>query len=285
MGLEYIEAGTFCYLRQVSRLNLNNNKLQSPPELCALRCCLVTLLLSDNNLSNLRKNFFEGYKILETLHLSNNKLFVLPDLHWIKHSLKHIKAANNGIESLDVFQRSGIFESLSTIDMGVNRIRIFNIIILSQVPKLRVLGLYDNRLTNIDDFRIYYKNMMILGGNPWHCGTALSWMGEDDMAFENGLTCATPACLQGIAISDMSKYNKSAVSINRFRIEAKPKHELIYIKKTTRNIMAYIRFSDFMNIGTFIDIVVEIDHVLRQESWLYAPTRASGVACRSAQAM
>ena len=40
-----------------------------------------------------------------------------------------------------------------------------------------------------------------------------------------------------------------------------------------------------MNIGTFIDIVVEIDHVLRQESWLHVPTRASGVACRSAQTM
>ena len=40
-----------------------------------------------------------------------------------------------------------------------------------------------------------------------------------------------------------------------------------------------------MNIGTFIDIVVAIDHVLRQESWLYAPTRANEVACRSAQTM
>ena len=49
--------------------------------------------------------------------------------------------------------------------------------------------------------------------------------------------------------------------------------------------MAYIRYSDCMNIGTFIDIVVAIDHVLRQESWFHAPTRASEVACRSAQTM
>ena len=32
-------------------------------------------------------------------------------------------------------------------------------------------------------------------------------MGEDDMAFEVGLVCETPTCVQGIAIADMSKYN------------------------------------------------------------------------------
>ena len=156
----------------------------------------------------MRTNFFEGYKILETLHLSNNKLLALPDLHWVEHTLKDIQAAYNGIESLDVFQRSGFFKSLSYINMGGNSIRTFNITILLHVPKLRFLLLNSNQLAHMDDFRIYYKNMIYFKGNPWHCGTALSWMGEDDMAFENGLVCETPACLQGIAISDMSNYDK-----------------------------------------------------------------------------
>ena len=49
--------------------------------------------------------------------------------------------------------------------------------------------------------------------NPWHCGTALSWMGKDDMAFEDGLVCETPYCLQGNPIADMSKYNKRRLHI------------------------------------------------------------------------
>ena len=218
MRLEHIEDGAFCYLRQVSLLNLNQNQLQSLPELCALTCCLVTLSLSHNNISNIRKNAFEGYQILEELYLSYNKLLVLPDMHWIRHSLRGIQANGNKIESLDVFETSGVFKSLSYIDMGLNRIRIFNITILHHVPKLRYLILRGNELTTIDDFRIYYKKNIRLAGNPWHCGTSLSWMGEDDMPFENGLVCETPACKQGIAISDMSKYNKSAVLINRFLI-------------------------------------------------------------------
>ena len=89
--------------------------------------------------------------------------------------------------------------------MPENAIHTLNVDILRRMPKLRLLVLNANKLTHMDDFRIYYTEEIRLGANPWHCGTALSWMGEDDMAFEYGLVCETPACLQGIAIADMSK--------------------------------------------------------------------------------
>ena len=69
--------------------------LQSPPELCALKGCLVTLLLADNKISNLGKDFFDGYTKLKRLHLSNNGLVQLPDLHWIQNSLTQILADTN----------------------------------------------------------------------------------------------------------------------------------------------------------------------------------------------
>ena len=34
MDLEHIEVGAFCNLRQISTLNLNENKLQTLPEKC-----------------------------------------------------------------------------------------------------------------------------------------------------------------------------------------------------------------------------------------------------------
>ena len=208
MGLEHIEVGAFCNLRQISTLNLNENYLQYPPELCALKCCVVTLLVADNNISTLDKNFFRGYKKLETLNLNNDKLVQFPDLHWIQHSLKHISASHNKIQSLDMFNTSGMFEMLVYIDMGRNNIHIFDVTMLRHMPNLHKLYLHNNKLTHIDDFRIYYKKAINLVGNPWHCGTALSWMGEDDMAFEDRLVCETPDCLQGNPIADMSKYNK-----------------------------------------------------------------------------
>ena len=213
IGLGHIEVGAFCNLRQLSTLNLNDNKLQSLPELCALKCCLTTLSLSCNNISTLSKNFFMGYRKLQSLNLIENKLVIFPDLHWIQHSLKYIWATDNEIQSMNMFDTSGTFEILEYIDMGGNYIRMFDITMLRHMPNLIELFLDSNKLTRIDDFRIYYKNEINLMANPWHCGTALSWMGEADMAFEGRLVCETPYCLQGNLIADMSKYNKQRLHI------------------------------------------------------------------------
>ena len=150
--------------------------------------------------------------------LSNNKFFLLPDLHWIKHSLKSILASDNNIKSLDVLKTTGMFESLLYIEMRRNSIHAFNVTILRHMPKLQTLSLHTNKLTYIDNFRIDYKKAIAWNGSPWHCGTALSWKGEDDMAFEDGLTCETPACMQGIAIADMSKYTPHDIHLVQFSV-------------------------------------------------------------------
>ena len=171
----------------------------------ALKCCIGKLLLVKNNISHLSKNVFEGYKKLKSLHLTNNKLAMLPNLHWFQHSLREIRAAGNKIKSLGVFETTGMFEMLGYIDMGRNNIRVFNVTMLRHMPKLQVIILENNELDHIEDFHFHYKKKINLKDNPWHCGMALSWMGKDDMGFEEGMVCETPACLQGTAIADMSK--------------------------------------------------------------------------------
>ena len=76
---------------------------------------------------------------------------------------------------------------------------------------LSQLYLCGNKLSTIDDFRNYYFGHIELAENPWHCGPEsswmVSWMDEDDI-FGMGkprLICATPACLQGTSIAEMSK--------------------------------------------------------------------------------
>ena len=86
--------------------------------------------------------------------LSNNKFVLLPDLHWIKHSLKSILASDNNIKSLDVLKTTGMFESLLYIEMRRNSIHAFNVTILRHMPKLQTLSLHTNKLTYIDNFRI-----------------------------------------------------------------------------------------------------------------------------------
>ena len=74
------------------------------------------------------------------------------------------------------------------------------------MPKLRYFNSIGNILKHIDDFRSVYIMDINLRNNPWHCGAELSLMGEQDIDFERGLICATPTCLHGMAIGEMSKY-------------------------------------------------------------------------------
>ena len=204
MGLHDIEVGAFCGIHEVSKLRLDYNDLTSSPQLCPLKCCLEDLQIAYNNISRLSENFLKGFKKLKRLNLSSNNLLALPDLHWLQHSLAHMSANKNKIQSLDPLQTPGIYFRLHHVAVYQNDIRHFNTSLLHHMPKLYYLNLCNNELNHIGDLRRRNVSVIILRGNPWHCGEELSWMGEEDMGFERGLTCVTPNCLQGMAIADMS---------------------------------------------------------------------------------
>ena len=206
MNLERIEVGAFCGIMEISSLGLYSNKLTSLPQLCSLKCCLATLNMANNKISLLSKNFFKGFKQLGSINLGNNNLIVLPDLHWIQHSVWRLVASKNKIQSLDALQTSGIYRRLSTISVSNNNISNFNVSLLRQMPQLGYFTLSDNKLFHVDDVRGFNIRQLFMMENPWHCDEELSWMGEEDMDFEQGLTCATPTCLHGMVIADMSKW-------------------------------------------------------------------------------
>ena len=205
MDIEHIEVGAVCGVRELSTLSLSFNKLTSLPPLCSLKCCLVNLQIENNNISRLGKHFLKNFKKLTTLDLSKNNLLALPDLHWIQQSLSYLSADDNEIQSLDTLQTSGIYKRLIYVSLYSNNILHFDASLLRHMPKLENLYLNGNNLTHIGDFRSFNVTVIMLRGNPLHCNEELSWMGEEDMSFEEGLTCATPTCLHGIAIADMSK--------------------------------------------------------------------------------
>ena len=171
-----------------------------------MKCSLEILDLEWNKLSTISKNYLKGFKKLKFINLSGNNIILLPDLHWVRRSLSTIKAAHNNVTlALEAFQTFDIFEKLSFVNMGGNNIRNFNVTLLRHMPNITNLLLNSNKITLVDDFRRFCYKRITLQDNPWHCGAALSWMGEEEMAFELGLKCATPACLHDMAIADMGK--------------------------------------------------------------------------------
>ena len=212
--LELVEVAAFCGLNQLLVLNLGNNNLPSAPNLCPVKCSLESLDLEENKISAISKNYFKGFKKLRKISLGMNNIIQLPDLHWIQHTLSTITAEENHLISLEAFQTFDIFKHLSMIDVSSNNIRSFNVTLLRHMPKLATFELYWNDITHVDDFRSLYDEEIKMGQNPWHCGAALSWMGEEDMEFKDPLVCATPACLRDVAIADMSKLRQPS-NMNR----------------------------------------------------------------------
>ena len=215
MHLQRIEVGVFCGLREMSTLNLDNNKLTSLPGLCSLKCCLMNLYVADNNISRLDKHFLKGFRKVQSVILSNNNLLELPVLYWIQHSLSILVADVNKIQSLDALQTYGIYIRLKYVSVFDNDISNFNVSLLRHMPKLERLYLYGNKLTHFGDVRSLHISIIDLKYNPWHCGEELSWMGEEELGLERGLTCATPACLHGMAIADMSNSIQCGTDITR----------------------------------------------------------------------
>ena len=207
MGLEYIDIGGFCGLKNVSTLLMSRNHLTSPPPLCPLKCSLETLDLSLNNITYFHKDFLMGFRKLQKIILSHNRCIQPPDLHWVYDTLHRVVASYNNIQSLDAFRTDVPFKYLNYVDLGYNNIRTFNVSLLRYLPQLKKLYIQGNKLIHVADFRSYYMEFISLFQNPWHCGAKLSWLGEEDLAFEEFLTCASPPCVQGAAIASMSKQN------------------------------------------------------------------------------
>ena len=215
MNLKLIANGAFCGVREMSTLNLNYNKLTSLPPMCSLKCCLVNLHIANNDITSLSKTFVKEFQMLSRIDLNSNNLVVLPDLHWIQHSLYTINAHGNNIQSLGAFNELGTYQGsliintrftrLHAVNVGFNSISTFNVSLLYDMPQLHYINLNGNKLTHISDFRSLYLRNISLRNNPWRCGVELSWMGEEDMGFEQDLICATPACRRGLAIAEMSK--------------------------------------------------------------------------------
>ena len=204
MYLKRIEVGAFCGISELLTLNLENNKLTSLPDLCSLKCCRVNLYVGNNNISRLSKHYLKNFQKLQKVILYSNNLLELPVMHWTQHSVSHLMANKNKIQSLDALKTHGIYIGLKYLSVYDNDIRHFNVSLLHHMPKLEHFYIHANKLTHIDDVRSVLISDINLMFNPWHCGEELSWMGEEDMGFERGLTCATPACLHGMAIADMS---------------------------------------------------------------------------------
>ena len=214
VGLESVHDCAFCGLRRLVMLDLSFNKLKRLPELGPLKLTLEDLRLSGNNISRFDSGYFYGFKMLRLVYLNNNRVQSVPCLTSLQTTLHKLRLDNNEIKNLDGIYNSGTLLSLKRLTLSGNNIASFNVSGLLNMPNLSYLSLMRNNLATLPDLRPYFKGMMFLGVNPWHCDPSISWMPSMTTIISK-IGCVSPPCLRGNDIKHMSNTNSSQyVAVN-----------------------------------------------------------------------
>ena len=206
LQLQYVEPGTFCGLSQLEKLDMRFNKLNKVPELAPVKLTLVKLFLSHNQISRFPGHYFQGFVKLCSLNIDNNHLEAVPILGWLTKALQILSLRENHITSIEGFGTQNRFRKLHSINLDANKLNVFDVKILSSMPKLTYIYLQNNFITHIENYSPYFSHSISLFENPFHYDTRMAWITSLKNDYLRSPICATPWCLKGRKMSKMSKY-------------------------------------------------------------------------------
>ena len=123
MGIIFHD-GAFKNLSQVRKLTIYGCGLSTPPNIKWICSTLENMDLTNNNLTTLPLEYFDGCKKMRYLHLEDNSLITMPYLYDLRETLAFISLANNDIKRCH-YLCEGYFTKLETIIMDGNRLKEF----------------------------------------------------------------------------------------------------------------------------------------------------------------
>ncbi|XP_063073419.1 leucine-rich repeats and immunoglobulin-like domains protein 3 [Engraulis encrasicolus] len=147
--LQSLDSSLLWKLQHLREIKLNNNELESIPDLGPVAGNVTTLFLANNKISRVSAEHLRAMVSLETLDLSNNNLAELRNGSLPPLPIKNLYLNNNRISLLD----QGCFGNLSkTLQvLRLNRNKLSNIPGKSfQLPSLQHLDLSRNRVRRIE---------------------------------------------------------------------------------------------------------------------------------------
>ncbi|NP_796126.4 leucine-rich repeats and immunoglobulin-like domains protein 3 precursor [Mus musculus] len=146
--LSFIQTSSLSHLQSLQEVKLNNNELETIPNLGSISANIRQLSLAGNAIDKILPEQLEAFQSLETLDLSNNNISELrtafPPLQ-----LKYLYINNNRVSSME----PGYFDNLAStlLVLKLNRNRISAIPPkMFKLPQLQHLELNRNKIKNVD---------------------------------------------------------------------------------------------------------------------------------------
>ncbi|XP_037703140.1 leucine-rich repeats and immunoglobulin-like domains protein 3 isoform X2 [Choloepus didactylus] len=146
--VSFIKASSMSHLQRLREVKLNNNELETIPNLGPVSANITLLSLTGNKINEILPEHLKQFQSLETLDLSNNNISELktafPSLQ-----LKYLYLSSNRITSVE----PGCFDNLANtlLVLKLNRNRISAVPPkMFKLPQLQHLELNRNKIKNVD---------------------------------------------------------------------------------------------------------------------------------------
>ncbi|XP_029901992.1 leucine-rich repeats and immunoglobulin-like domains protein 3 [Myripristis murdjan] len=147
--LQLLDGTLFSNLQHLSEVKLNNNELDSIPDLGPHASNITALVLANNRITRISEEQLRPFVALETLDLSNNNIVEIKADSFPALPLKNLFLNNNRISSLEAGCFVNLSSSLQVLRLNRNRLSSIPAKIF-QLPSLQHLELSRNRVRRVE---------------------------------------------------------------------------------------------------------------------------------------
>ncbi|KAM9674238.1 leucine-rich repeats and immunoglobulin-like domains protein 3 isoform 2-T2 [Trichechus inunguis] len=146
--LSFIKASPMSHLQNLREMKLNNNELETIPDLGPISTNITLLSLAGNRIVEIVPEHLKQFQSLETLDLSNNNISVLK-MAFPSLQLKYLYINSNRVTSMEPGCFDNLANTLLVLKLNRNRLSTLPPKML-KLPQLQHLELNRNKIKNVD---------------------------------------------------------------------------------------------------------------------------------------
>ena len=165
---------------------------------------LLTLIVDNNQLTNIQRDLMITMPSLQDLSASFNKIEYMPFLGDIGEPLRHVYLDHNNISHIEEQHISGL-SGLQTLQLSNNAIAYLGLHMLGNLNNLQLLDLRYNKLMTppvITDFILNPSMEIVLTNNSYACDSRMCLL-ENETLLLDGLLCSVPLWFAGRSIQSV----------------------------------------------------------------------------------
>ena len=165
---------------------------------------LVTLIVDENQLTNLKRDLMTNMPSLQELFASFNKIEYMPFLGDIGEPLRHVYLDHNNISHIEEQHISGL-SGLQTLQLSNNAIAYLGLHMLGNLNNLQLLDLRYNKLMTppiLTDITLSPSMEIVLTNNSYVCDLRMCLL-ENETLLLDGLLCSVPLWFAGRSIQSV----------------------------------------------------------------------------------